>query len=183
MQTSILILFLALAVMIAAVFLIVFSSSLKKDLEQEGVSNPLRKRFWFISVLFVVLAILAAVTLPKSPYYQFAKETPAKVVHVGAMQFAFLFSDNAITPDSPKGEPTIELPLNQLVEFRVTSIDVNHGMGIYDPANHLIAQVQAMPGYVNRLRWKFDKPGAYHLTCLEFCGLIHQNMRASFTVK
>ncbi len=183
MQTSLLILFLTLAILIAAVFLVVFNSSLKKTIGQEGVANPLQKRIWFILTLFVVLAILAAVTIPKSPYYQFATETPSRVVYVGAMQFVFLFSDNAITTDNPKGEPTLELPLNELIEFRVTSLDVNHGMGVYDPSNKLVAQVQAMPGYVNRLRWKFDKPGTYHILCLEFCGLIHQNMRASFTVK
>lgn len=74
-------------------------------------------------------------------------------------------------------------PANELIEFRVTSFDVNHGFAIYDPSNKLIAQTQAMPGYVNRLRWKFSEPGNYNILCLEYCGMAHQGMRASFTVK
>ncbi|MBS1668376.1 MAG: hypothetical protein JST58_13450 [Bacteroidetes bacterium] len=80
-------------------------------------------------------------------------------------------------------ESSIELPVNKVVEFRVTSFDVNHGFAIYDQSNKLIAQTQAMPGYVNRLRWKFTEPGNYTIFCLEFCGMGHQIMRSSFTVK
>ncbi|HCY42855.1 MAG TPA: hypothetical protein DHV48_16155 [Prolixibacteraceae bacterium] len=99
------------------------------------------------------------------------------------MQFAFLMSDKAIDSKTPAGESSIELPANQLIEFRVTSLDVNHGFAIYDQSNNLIAQTQAMPGYVNRLRWKFKEPGNYNILCLEYCGMAHQVMRATLTVK
>ncbi len=41
--------------------------------------------------------------------------------------------------------------MERWVEFRVTSLDVNHGMAIFDPDGKLVGQTQAMPGYVNRL--------------------------------
>jgi cytochrome c oxidase subunit 2 len=183
MQTHLFILALVLTAAIIVVFLYIFISSLGKHTKEGAVANPLRSRFWFMMILLVVIAIFTSVTIPKSPYYLFKDETPSRVVHVGAMQYAFLFSDNAITPTTPAKLPTFELKTNELVEFRVTSLDVNHGFGIYDPSHMLVAQVQAMPGYVNRLRWKFDKPGQYTILCLEFCGLVHQSMRATFTVK
>ncbi len=183
MQHSLLILFLALAAAAIAVFIWVFSSSRRASAEQSGMKSPLQKRLWFILILTVVLGIFASVTLPKSPYYLFANETPAAVVHVAARQFSFLLSQKAIDPEHPEGEDSIVLPANKLVEFRVTSLDVNHGFAIYSPSNQLIAQTQAMPGYVNRLRWKFTTPGTYHVFCLEFCGMAHQIMRTSFTVK
>jgi hypothetical protein len=65
--------------------------------------------------------------------------------------------DNAVT-----------LPLGDAVELQVTAKDVNHGFGIYDEAGHLMAQTQAMPGYVNRLVSTFNAPGTYHLLCMEF---------------
>lgn len=181
-QQSILILFLALAGIATIVFTYIYVSSKKASQSDEGMSNPLKKRFWFLLILFVILGIFASVTIPKSPYYVFADETPSKVVYVSAMQFAFILSEQAIDPKSPAG-PNIELAANELVEFRVTSLDVNHGFAVYDKSNQLITQVQAMPGYVNRLRYKFKEPGKYDILCLEYCGMAHQIMRSSFIVK
>lgn len=181
-QQSILILFLVLASIASIVFIIVYLSSKKPEKTEQGMSNPLKKRFWFSLILFVILGIFASVTIPKSPYYLFANENPAMVVHVMTRQFAFILSQKAIDPDKPSGE-SIELPINEVVEFRVTSMDVNHGFAIYDDTHRLITQTQAMPGYVNRLRYKFDRPGKYDILCLEYCGLAHHGMRSSFNVK
>ena len=72
-----------------------------------------------------------------------------------------------------------EVPVGELVVFRVTSADVNHGFAIYDPDMRLIAQTQAMPGYTNGLQVVFDAPGTYRVLCLEYCGLVHHAMAAS----
>lgn len=165
----------------AIVFLYIFLSSKKSGQSVEGMANPLRKRFWFSLILLVVLGIFVSVTIPKSPYYLFAKETPSKVIHVTAMQFAFIISEKPIDFKNTSANP-IELPADKLIEFRVTSQDVNHGFAIYNDENRLIAQTQAMPGYMNRLRYKF-KPGKYDVFCLEYCGMAHQGMRSSFNVK
>lgn len=178
-QNSILLLFFFLAGIAVIVFTFVYLSSKKAD---QGMSNPLKKRFWFFLILFFIMGIFASVTLPKSPYFAFADETPAKVIHVAAIQFAFYLSEKAIDPEKPSGHQ-VELPANELIEFRVTSLDVNHGFAIYDESNRLITQVQAMPGYVNRLRVKFEEPGKYNILCLEYCGVAHQLMRSSFIVK
>ena len=181
-QRSILILFLILAGIAVIVFSYVYLSSKKAEQSAQGMANPLRKRFWFMLILTVILGVFASVTIPKSPYYLYADETPAKVIHVSAMQFAFLMSEKAIDPKHPSGE-AIEIPVNELIEFRVTSMDVNHGFAIYDETDRLITQTHAMPGYVNRLRHKFVKPGKYTTLCLEYCGMAHHGMRASFIVK
>jgi len=68
------------------------------------------------------------------------------------------------------------------VEFHVASADVNHGFGIYDEGGTLVAQTQAMPGYVNRLTHVFDAPGTYQILCLEYCGLVHHSMIAEILV-
>ncbi|MGE5517921.1 MAG: cytochrome C oxidase subunit II [Bacteroidota bacterium] len=68
------------------------------------------------------------------------------------------------------------------VEFRVTSEDVNHGFALYDPAMRVVAQTQAMPGYVNVLRHSFEAPGTYTVLCLEYCGVAHHSMAAEITV-
>lgn len=71
---------------------------------------------------------------------------------------------------------------NQPVEFRVTSADVNHGFGIYDTDMHLVAQTQAMPGYINKIRYTFTKDGTYKILCMEYCGIAHHDMMTEIKV-
>jgi cytochrome c oxidase subunit 2 len=40
-----------------------------------------------------------------------------------------------------------------------------------------------MPGYVNRLRVRFDRAGTYRVMCLEFCGMSHHAMKGVVEVK
>lgn len=68
------------------------------------------------------------------------------------------------------------------VRFDVTSVDVNHGFGLYDPHGHLIGSVQAMPDYHNELDLTLNEAGTYRIRCLELCGLYHSTMDSTFTV-
>lgn len=68
------------------------------------------------------------------------------------------------------------------VEFAVTSADVNHGFGVYDPSGHLVGQVQAMPGYTNHLVLQFPSVGTYTIRCLEYCGPGHSGMTMTMHV-
>ena len=70
----------------------------------------------------------------------------------------------------------------ELVQFEVTAEDVNHGFAIYRDKHTLVAQAQAMPGYMNRLNVRFTEPGEYEVLCLEYCGLAHHNMRVVIKV-
>jgi cytochrome c oxidase subunit 2 len=91
------------------------------------------------------------------------------VVTVTGGQFFWSLQPNRVTA----GEP---------LRFDVTSVDVNHGFGLYDPRGHLIGSVQAMPGYHNELDLTLGRPGVYTIRCLEFCGLNHSTMESTFTV-
>ncbi|KAE9630368.1 cytochrome C oxidase subunit I [Parasedimentitalea maritima] len=77
---------------------------------------------------------------------------------------------------------TTEIPFGRQVEFRVTTEDVNHGLGIYDPDMNLVVQVQAMPTYTNKVVHTFDKAGQYQILCMEFCGIAHHEMTYDFEV-
>lgn len=143
------------------------------------------RRKLIIGTSILVLGMLGA-TLPFNPYPN-SLAIPDHVVFVASNQFSFIFSSEPITTSEeiPKVQAIgkLEVAVNELIEFRVTSLDATHGFGIYDEYNNILAQTQAMPGYVNRLRVKFTKPGHYNVLCLEYCGLGHHLMRTSFTVK
>lgn len=126
------------------------------------------RRWWFRAVVIALAAGLAA-TIPFFPYPKAGAAAIAATYRVTAQQYGFTMP--------------ARVPLGQRVDFAVTSSDVNHGFGIYDPQGRLVGQVQAMPHYVNHLQIAFTQRGTYTVRCLEFCGIGHGYMRAQFEVK
>jgi cytochrome c oxidase subunit 2 len=165
---------------------------------------------WYISLILVValLAIFVAVLLRsgrgaddasiQSRAYRFRGPAFWVLIFLGVLIAIITLQDlpYAAQPDPPGARQVVEatghqwywtlsreeLVAGQPVEFRVTSADVNHGFGIYDDSLRLLAQTQAMPGYVNRLIYTFTEPGTYKILCLEYCGLAHHEMPAEIKV-
>ncbi len=183
-QSTILEAFLALSAVIAAVFAWVMFSTRSPATVDVHRAYGLRKAFFVVAA--VVLGALLAATLPRAPYA--GTDTRAdRIVYVAARQFDFMFSDEPILSVAdlasvPKLE-RLEVPAGALVEFRVTSLDVNHGFGIYGPGRQLLAQTQAMPGYVNRLLVRLEGPAQYDVFCLEYCAAGHHRMHVAFAAK
>lgn len=145
----------------------------KSTLPKEEIAHKVygaRKVYFFFISAVLILALFT--TLPFTPYPQFKKIKPALVVRVIGRQWAW----------SMNGSNTITVPADKLIEFQVTSSDVNHGFGIYNPQGELVAQTQAMPGFVNKLKYTFHKPGEYKVLCLELCGVAHYMMAANIEV-
>ena len=170
----VLIVFLILASGAIAIMVAVALSSLGAPLEQSALQAKgyALRRWWFIG-LTLCLAIIFAVTVPWFPYAHphgsSSTRGAALRVKIIAQQYGFTM-------------PSV-LPLNRPILFDVTSLDVNHGFGIYGPQDQLIAQVQAMPDYTNHLPVVFTRPGHYTVRCLEYCGIGHAYMRGGFDVR
>jgi heme/copper-type cytochrome/quinol oxidase subunit 2 len=182
-QSRVLQLFLLIAAVIVLVFTWVALST------RNPVEVDVHRAYSIRRVLFVIavvaLAGLLVLTLPKAPYARAGAE-PARVVYVAARQFDFLFSEEPIVSRAEVGVvPTLAhlvLAKDELVEFRVTSIDVNHGFGLYGPDRQIVAQTQAMPGYFNRLLFRPAASGEYKVFCLEYCAAGHHLMQVRLTV-
>lgn len=183
-QSTVLSAFLALSAAVIAVFAWVALSTRKPAQVDVKSAYGVRKVF-LVSAAAVLVALLAG-TLPRVPYAK-PDARPDRIVHVAARQFEFVFSEEPLTRAADVGRvPTIrklELKAGSLVEFRVTALDVNHGFGLYGPHRQLVAQVQAMPGYVNRLAVRLAEPGQYKVLCLEYCAAGHHLMQTTLTVK
>lgn len=124
------------------------------------------RRYWFYTIVVVAVAVFG-LTIPHMPYG--SAQSPGRHYPVVAQQYSFSL-------------PQV-LPVNTPIVFDVTSRDVNHGFGIYDPKGRLIAQVQAMPDYVNHLPVTFHLRGHYTVRCLEYCGIAHAAMQGGFDVR
>jgi len=129
------------------------------------------RKYWFIS-LVSVMVIATFFSLRNLPYHDAtaAAASGAKVVNVEGYQFYWKLSQEEFFV----GEP---------VQFNVTSMDVNHGFGLYDENMQLLAQTQAMPGYTNVVDFTFTKPGKYQILCLEYCSVGHHVMVKEIVVK
>lgn len=124
------------------------------------------RRYWFWTILIVAVAGFI-VSIPRFPYG--SAQTLGRHYTIVAQQYSFVLPQS-ISADTP-------------VVFDVTSRDVNHGFAIYDPQQRLVAQVQAMPNYVNHLPFRFHARGHYTVRCLEYCGIAHAAMAGGFDVR
>lgn len=160
--------FAVLALLLAGAFLVIGLQA-SSDVSYERVHRIgywLRKRW--LALLLVIGVVVVGISLFDLPYAS-GGGTGRTIVKVTGGQFFW-----SLAPDS--------VPAGARVRFDVTSVDVNHGFGLYDPDGHLIGSVQAMPGYHNKLDLTLSEAGAYRIRCLELCGLNHSTMEGTFTV-
>jgi cytochrome c oxidase subunit 2 len=157
---------LALLLAVAFVTIAVQAGTEVGERRVHDVGYWLRKRW--LALLLVLGVVVVGVSLFDLPFAT-GSNPRQTVVKVTAGQFFW-----SLSPD--------RVPAGSAVRFDVTSIDVNHGFGLYDPNGHLIGSVQAMPGYHNKLDLDLNKAGVYGVRCLELCGLNHATMETTFTV-
>ena len=124
------------------------------------------ERRWLVIVVAILVALLAA-TIWFTPY---GKSTPAnaQIVLVNAQQFFWQIEPSTVHVGRP-------------VSFVTRSRDVNHDFAVYR-GHEFIAQIQVVPGKSSTLVHTFTKPGTYTVLCLEYCGVNHRGMVASFKV-
>jgi len=153
---------LVLLLMLAAVFAWIIKGSTTAQSAEAVQARTARIRSPLLWGLLIFGAVVTIATLRPWPHAIVASEKPIIVTLTGA-QWSWDFKPRQV----PVGRPII---------FAVTSTDVNHGVGIYDSTGRLLTQTQGMPGYINRVKYTFTKPGTYRLLCLEYCGLAHHDM-------
>lgn len=166
-QTIVALIFVAIALVLAGTFALIARRA-RRDVPLEDVSKVAyaARPYWLAFLGFLLGGIVLA-TLFFLPYS--AAEKPTASVVVSGGQFYW-----SVSPP--------EVPAGTAVRFEVTSVDVNHGFGVYSPEGELLGNVQAMPGYTNDLELTLDQPGSYLLSCLEFCGVGHHKMTRELIV-
>ncbi len=167
-QAAMAIVFAAISVLLLLIF---FLGALQSRREVE-FSSVQRVGYWIRTRWLVFLIGLLVLVVGGSMFFlPFSGGTENRVsIDVTAGQFYWNLSRTSV-------------PVDTRVRFRVTSSDVNHGFGLYGPDGVIVAQVQAMPKYTNKLDVTFKKAGEYQIACLEYCGLGHHKMFATFKVE
>jgi cytochrome c oxidase subunit 2 len=167
-QLAVLAGFLVVTAALVAIFVLVARQA-RDNVEFEQVTDTgYRLRRYWLGFLALLLTSGVVLSLFFLPYPGSADPTSATVRVSGGL---FYWSMNPETVSAGTD-----------INFDVTSADVNHGFGLYDPDGVLIGSVQAMPGYHNQLDLTLDKAGTYMIACLEYCGFKHHEMLREFEV-
>lgn len=160
-QIAVLIGFLVISILVVMIFAGVAIQA-RRNVAYEIVSTTgYRLRNLWLAFLVVFLAAGLTISIVFLPYGESAG--PKTDIEVTGYQFNW-----TVSPD--------QVPAGTTAVFDVTSSDVNHGLGLYDPEGRLVGNVQAMPGYQNRMELKLEQEGTYTIACLEYCGLDHHRM-------
>ena len=160
--------FAVLVVLLACAFLVIGLQA-GSDVSVERVHRVgywLRKRW--LALLLVIGVLVVGISLFDLPFASGGADGRT-VVKVTGGQFFW-----SLQPD--------RVPARTRVRFDVSSLDVIHGFGLYDPHGHLIGSVQALPGYHNELDLTLSEAGVYRIRCLELCGVGHSTMQNTFSV-
>lgn len=183
MQSLALVIFLIWSAITIAIFVFVArSGSSPGELPLKAYK---RNRVIFALGLCIASVLLLYVSLPLTPYPD-EGVTPDRVIYASAKQFAFKLSDQPISREDAMDDEvflTIKpIRAGELIEFRISAADVTHGFCIFNPQGAVQTQTQAMPGYVNRLRYRFPHDGIFPVLCFEFCGIGHFTMKTQLKV-
>lgn len=132
--------------------------------EREVIES--RENKWAVIVGIFLLVVLI-ITIIQVPYFKDDARADQRMQITGR-QFAWTVSPARVQPG--------------VIVADVRSVDVAHGVGIYDPDGKMIKQVNVSPGVVQRMKVKIEKPGTYSVLCMEFCGVDHHRMKNTFEV-
>ena len=159
------------AVLFAALLCVVSHARESADDRAPSASRGCRLRATLLWAVLLPATPVTLYALLDLPYANAAadRQRAAQIIDVVGRQWTWALGSSRATVGTP-------------VEFRVSSDDVNHGLGIYDADMRLIARTTAVPGHTSTLRHTFTQPGTYRLLCLEYCGRIHHSMIAEFHV-
>jgi len=120
----------------------------------------------FLVVLGVSLHIITHETIPWKPIDLNRSEYKAdKVFEISVRDHEFILPSDTLFID--KGD---------LVSFNVSSDDLTYGFGLFRQDNSMVFQMQVVPGHVNDILWKFDKPEILSIRSTEYSGWKGYNM-------
>jgi len=114
----------------------------------------------FLVVLGVSLHLVTHATIPWKPIDLNRGEYKAdKTFEISIRDHEFFLPADTLFID--KGD---------LVEFDVTSDDLTYGFGLFRQDNSMLFQMQVLPGHVNDILWKFEKPEILSIRSTEYSG-------------
>ncbi len=170
-QWTITVLYSVATIIAVTMMLVVFRSTRVGFTVRAATRETIEKRegYWGVAVVALLVVTLGG-TIFAIPYGSDQSSAGVKQrVKITGRQFAWTIQPARVR-------------VGQKTAIRLDAADVNHAMGIFDPRNRLIKQVNVAPGVSQAVTVTFDDPGRYTIRCLEFCGVDHHLMENGLEV-
>jgi cytochrome c oxidase subunit 2 len=155
--------------------LAVFRSRTRPEGDGPAIYGNPRLQFTWLAASFVLVTVLYVIGFNGLAELEAAAPVNALHVRVTAQQWIFNYTYTDYNLDSS----TLYLPVNQPVEFSVTSEDVQHSFWIPE----IGVKVDAVPGEISTFTVTPDKEGNYTVRCMELCGVLHPYMNTPVVVE
>ncbi len=126
------------------------------------------ERLWLVTLIAIAVAFNALTLAPLVPWQRWlvlGRPHVDRRVEIEIADYTFRLP--------PEG---VEVKAGEFVEFVATSRDVTYGLGAFRQDGTMVFQMQVLPGYENRLVWRFDAPGVYDIRSTEYSGPRHSEM-------
>ncbi len=126
------------------------------------------ERLWLVTLIAIAVAFNALTLAPLVPWQRWlvlSRPNVDRRVEIEIADYAFRLPSEGI-----------EVKAGEFVEFVATSRDVTYGLGAFREDGTMVFQMQVLPGYENRLVWRFDTPGVYDIRSTEYSGPRHSDM-------
>lgn len=137
-------------------------------------------------VIFIMILLISAISMGAAPPSSMDMVDPQSVLVKGEFATPALVKTGPLTYTAHMAAytfgfspSTMTVPVGAKVTFRIATHDVVHGFEI--PGTDV--NVMVIPGYVSEVSHTFTKAGTYLALCNEFCGIGHQYMFMTITVK
>ncbi|NVO21331.1 MAG: cytochrome C oxidase subunit II [Bacteroidetes bacterium] len=144
-----------------------FGYQITRKGKSEGIKPALFYSFvGFLVVLGVSLHIVTHETIPWKPI----DLNRDKIAHDKLFEISIKDHQYKLPAD------TLKIDQNDMVLFKVTSEDLTYGFGLFRQDNSMLFQMQVIPGHMNDILWKFDKPQVYTIRSTEYSGWKGSNM-------
>ncbi len=171
-------------IIIAFVFLLSNRFPVQNAVKVSTSIYSFRKKYFYLLLFAVIISSYYA--LSYTPYNRYNNDNDNVIsITVIGQKWLWRLGNGVYSQKFLKSSDNdkIIIPKNKIINFYVSSDDVNHGLGIYNSNSLLLGQVQAMPGHIHVLSMKFKQSGVYKILCMEYCGVGHHVMQESFVVK
>jgi cytochrome c oxidase subunit 2 len=124
---------------------------------------------WLVAS-FVLVTVLYVIGFDGLANLEAAAPAGTLHVKVTAQQWLFTYTYTDFASNTQSSE--LYLPVNQPVQFTVTSLDVQHSFWIPE----LGVKADAVPGETNTFVTTPTTIGNYTVRCMELCGVLHADM-------
>ncbi len=139
------------------------------------ITGNTRLQFAWLGISFILVTVLYVIGFNGLAELEAAAPASALHVKVTAQQwiFDYTYTDYNLSASS------LYLPVNQPVEFKVTSLDVQHSFWIPEMG----VKADAVPGEINTFVVTPNKTGNFTVRCMELCGVLHAYMNTNVVVE